>query len=50
MDITIRRTERPEGQTLQEYRAAQARAWLLRNQRRLRAEFWARQEYDRVGD
>lgn len=45
MNITIRRADRPEGQTLQEYRKAQARIWLLRNQQKIRADFWARKEY-----
>jgi hypothetical protein len=36
----IRSTDRY--QTVQEFRAAQARAWLQRNARQIRAEWWAR--------
>lgn len=48
MKITIRHTDQNEGQTMQEYRAAQARAWLQRNQKQLRDQFWARKEQDRL--
>lgn len=48
MFIQIREGDRNEGQTMQEYRAAQARAWLQRNQKQLRDQFWARKEQDRL--
>lgn len=37
----------PHFNSLAEYRAAQDRAWLQRNQARLRAEFWDRKRRDR---
>lgn len=48
MQITIRQNDRTEGQSLQDYRAAQARAWIQRNQKQLRDQFWARKERDRI--
>lgn len=48
MQIQIRENDRNEGQSLQEYRAAQARAWMQRNQKQLRDQFWARKERDRI--
>lgn len=46
MQITIRDTDRTEGQSLQDYRAAQARAWIARNQKQLRDQFWERKRRD----
>ena len=42
MQITIRNDDRAEGDSLQDYRRKQAEAWLQRNQKQLRDQFWAR--------
>jgi len=46
MQITIRNTDRTEGQSLQDYRRKQAEAWIARNQKQLRDQFWERKRRD----
>lgn len=46
MFIRIRESDQTD--SLADYRAAQARAWVQRNQKQLRDAFWARKEQDRL--
>jgi hypothetical protein len=44
MFIRIRESDKTD--SLADYRAAQTRAWVQRNQKRLRDEFWERKRLD----